>query len=106
LPPISLKKIPTFLSVAFSSLILLWLLLRWVIFDQFWPLAIANTVAFYFFMPLPLLLAFTLVQRQKLALITLLLPISVFLWLWGALFLPPLPGPTQKPAPPLNGDEL
>ena len=69
--------------------ILLWLLLRLIFFDQLWPLALANTVAEYLFVPLPGLLIASLWPVRWPALAQLSLPLIIFGLLFGPLFWPP-----------------
>lgn len=78
----------------YTVLMSLWLLSRALVFDQFWPLALLNTVAEYLFLPIPLLIIFGLWQQQRAPLFLLILPILAFVGLWGDLFLPSL---TQSP---------
>jgi vancomycin resistance protein VanJ len=79
------------LGWAYTLLIVLWLLLRWLFFDALWWLALINTVAEYLFLPLPLLLAAGLWRRRWRVLLGLSLPAIAFGALFGALFLPKLP---------------
>ena len=82
-----MKKTTT-VCIAYSLLVIFWLFSRWLLFDQAWPLAIINTTIFYFFVPLPILILAALYQRHKWAIVALGLPVGVFLFFWGALFLP------------------
>ena len=79
------------LGWAYTLLIVLWLLLRWLFFDALWWLALVNTVAEYLFLPLPALLAAGLWRRSWRLLLGLSLPAIAFGALFGALFLPKLP---------------
>ena len=91
------QRIIFIVSAAYSSLVVLWLCLRWLFFDQLWPLAIINTTIFYFFLPLPILILITIYQRQKWATAALLIPLFTFLFFWGTLFLPQI-STTIKPS--------
>ena len=70
-------------------LITIWLLLRVLFFDQFWPLALLNTVAEYLFVPLPLLLIIAVWQRHWSSLLKLGIPTIAFVLFFGELFVPP-----------------
>ncbi len=85
-----LKKGVIFLCFSYSFLLIIWFILRWLMFDQFWPLAIINTTIFYFFLPLPILMLFTIMQRLKWSFIVLIFPLGIFVYFWGSLFLPPI----------------
>jgi endonuclease/exonuclease/phosphatase (EEP) superfamily protein YafD len=87
-PSTSTQRIVITVSLTYSLLVVLWLCLRWLFFDRFWPLAIINTTIFYFFVPLPILILITIYQRQKWAMTALLIPLFIFLSFWGNLFLP------------------
>jgi endonuclease/exonuclease/phosphatase (EEP) superfamily protein YafD len=84
----------TLLISGYTVLMALWLLSRALVFDQFWPLALLNTVAEYLFLPIPFLVIFGLWQHQRAPLLLLILPIAAFVGLWGNLFYPSL---TQAP---------
>ncbi len=88
MPSFSLRRIVSVLSFTYSLLILTWLGLRWLSFDQFWPLAIINTTIFFFFLPLPILLILAVHFRLKRAIVALVLPATVLVYFWGPLFLP------------------
>lgn len=76
----------------YISFILFWLLLRLLFFDRLWFLAPLNTIAQYFFLPLPFLLIISAWRRQWIALLKLSVPTTEFIVLFGPLFLPPLSG--------------
>jgi vancomycin resistance protein VanJ len=84
------------LSLGYSLLITLWLLLRLIFFDTIWWLALANTVALYLFLPLPPLLLSSLLRRCWAALSALASPLLCAGWLFGPLFLPPWPPPSSS----------
>jgi len=94
------KKEPTCLGksianagISYSLLLFVWFILRGLFFDQIWQLAIINTLIVYLFLPLPLLILGAALARQKRALIALGAPLGIFLYFWGAQFLPRLPFP-------------
>jgi vancomycin resistance protein VanJ len=88
----------TWLISGYITFIVLWLLARAWLFDRVWPLAIITTSIFYIFLPLPILLLVALYQRHKWAVIALMLPICVFLFFWGSLFLPPAASTAGNPS--------
>jgi vancomycin resistance protein VanJ len=65
-----------------------WLGLRLVFFDGLWWLALLNTLAFYLFLPLVILLPLALWRRRWPLLIGLLAPCSMFAALFAPLLLP------------------
>ena len=92
-----LKKGVVFLCFSYSFLLVIWFFLRWLTFDQFWLLAIINTTIFYFFLPLPILMLLSIMQRLKWSFIVLLLPLGIFVYFWGILFLPSLDIANDRP---------
>lgn len=96
-----MRKYPalTRLVIGYVGFITLWLLSRFLVFDQLWPLALLNTVAEYLFIPIPLLIILIIIlslwQHQRVSLILLLLPIVGFVSLLGELFWPTLSKSTQ-----------
>jgi endonuclease/exonuclease/phosphatase (EEP) superfamily protein YafD len=70
-------------------LIALWLLLRLLLFDRFWWLALINSLAFYLFVPLVFVLPAAIWRRQSRLLLALALPLLAFIAFFGALFVPP-----------------
>ena len=83
-------------------LIALWLLLRLLLFDRLWWLALINSLAFYLFVPLVFILPAALWQRQSRLLLGLALPLLAFIALFGALFVPP----AARPRPQAQGPTL
>jgi len=73
-----------------TTLFTLWLLLRLLFFNRFWPLALVNTFAEYLFAPLPLLVLAALLKRNWRLLVPLLIPILTFTVMFGELFTPRL----------------
>jgi vancomycin resistance protein VanJ len=78
----------SWLGFLYILLIAVWLILRALFFDRFWPLAVVNTMAEYLFLPLPVLFAAGLWKHRWRLLIGLGLPIAAFGALFGVLFLP------------------
>ncbi|MDX2212803.1 MAG: endonuclease/exonuclease/phosphatase family protein [Oculatellaceae cyanobacterium bins.114] len=67
---------------------LLWLILRAIVFDRIWWVAIANSYILYFLALLPLLLIAAVWGRCWRLLLGLSVPVLAFLGLYGALFVP------------------
>lgn len=93
---------PIRLVTLYVTFITLWLLLRVLFFDRFWPLALLNTVAEYLFLPLPLFLIVSIWQRHRPSLVILGIPVVAFVVLFGELFLPPRPSPAQHTGYPIT----
>ncbi|PZV07561.1 MAG: hypothetical protein DCF32_07015 [Leptolyngbya sp.] len=95
----SLKHLTQLLGWLYVSAIALWFGLRLIFFDQFWWLALLNTIAFYLFVPVVLLLPLGLWLRLRGLLLGLSLPIALFVGLFGPLFLPSgtVPDSTSQP---------
>jgi endonuclease/exonuclease/phosphatase (EEP) superfamily protein YafD len=72
----------------YTALFTLWVLLRILFFDRFWPLALVNTFAEYLFAPLPLLVLAAVLKRNWRLLVPLLIPSLTFTVVFGELFLP------------------
>jgi endonuclease/exonuclease/phosphatase (EEP) superfamily protein YafD len=68
--------------------IVLWFGLRLLFFDRFWWLALLNTLAFYLFLPLAILLPLALWGRQRRLVFGLLFPCLLFLSLFQPLINP------------------
>jgi endonuclease/exonuclease/phosphatase (EEP) superfamily protein YafD len=62
---------------------------RLLTFDQFWLLALLNTVAEYLFLPLPVLLFISIWKRDWISLAELCVPFLIFVFIFGHLFWPP-----------------
>jgi vancomycin resistance protein VanJ len=74
-----------------------WFVLRVWLFDGLWWLAVLNTVAFYLFVPLGILMPLALIARRWQLAVGLLLPVALLLGLFGPAVLPPntpSPNPT------------
>ncbi|MEM7031387.1 MAG: endonuclease/exonuclease/phosphatase family protein [Chloroflexota bacterium] len=92
-------------SFRFTVLILVWIyacgVFAWFVAksvygDTIWWLALLNALAAQLFLPLPIFLLLGLIQRKHPSYLILILPGSIFIWLYGALFLP------QRPVPVTN----
>ncbi|HEY64444.1 MAG TPA: hypothetical protein G4O02_07715 [Caldilineae bacterium] len=96
----ALRMLSVILATAYSGGIILWLVLRVILPDsRLWCLAVANTFAEYLFLPLvPIILA-AWMARSRWALATTAVPLAVFLWMFGPLFLPRLPPPRVEGRP-------
>ena len=82
------RSILFWLITAYVTFITLWLVLRVLFFDRFWPLALLNTVAEFLFLPLPVFLLLGLGRRNWAGLLALTIPAAAFVVLFGELFLP------------------
>jgi len=76
------------LVILYAFCMAVWLLLRLILFDQFWPLALVNTAAEYLFVPLPILIILIIWKRRWRLFLPLSIPIIIFVALFGRLFLP------------------
>ena len=95
--PQSRKSSPLFAAITiYTALFAIWLGLRLLVFDSYWPLALLNTVAEYYFIPLPLLAVVTVVYKRWRWLVPLALPAVTFVALFGQLFLPAWPTRTDN----------
>ncbi|MEA5451315.1 endonuclease/exonuclease/phosphatase family protein [Leptolyngbya sp. CCNP1308] len=83
-----LQYLTQLLGWLYIGAIALWFGLRLVFFDRFWWLALLNTIAFYLFVPVVLLLPLSIWLRLRGLLLGLALPIAIFVGLFGPLFLP------------------
>jgi vancomycin resistance protein VanJ len=87
------SKFISFLIWGYVFLFSLWILLRLVFFDEFWWLALINTVALYIFVPLLIFLPIALWCRQWKLLTGLAFPLGVFIAFYSPFFLPAFPAP-------------
>jgi vancomycin resistance protein VanJ len=79
----------SFVTTNYVVFIILWMAARLRIFDQFWLLALLNTVAEYLFAPLPILLFIGIWKCNRVSLAELCIPLLLFLLMFGHLFWPP-----------------
>jgi vancomycin resistance protein VanJ len=91
------------LSWAYFTILFGWLVLYLLVGDRFSYLGLVNNFAVYLFFPLPIIATIALITWRKELIGGTLLGIAVFLWFWGALFLPRLNVPKGgNPHPPLT----
>ncbi len=72
----------------YGATVVLWFVLHLWLGDTVWWLALLSTFAPFFFTPLVLLLPACLIWRQRALWGGAVLPLAIFLWLYGGLFLP------------------
>ncbi len=72
----------------YIALVLCWFLAYLTLGDRFGLLAIFNTLAVYFFLPLPILIIGAFFLKRKDLWIGIVGLCLIFLWLWGGLFIP------------------
>lgn len=77
--------------IGYTVVLCIWFLLRLAFKDNLSWLALANTGALYLFAPLVLFIPLVLLARRWRLLAVLLLPLALFLYLFGASFLPRVP---------------
>ncbi|GAB4371460.1 MAG: hypothetical protein Kow00121_13020 [Elainellaceae cyanobacterium] len=94
---IKLRRLLHLLGWCYIGLLILWFSLRLVFFDQIWWLALLNTIAFYLFVPLALLLPLSIWARQRYLILGLAIPTAMFIGLFGKLLLPSFLTPTLMP---------
>src|SRR5690242_6061368 len=83
-----LRRIINIITLIYLLVMLLYALSRFIIQDRFWIISLLNTFAFVIFVPLPILLIFTLIARSRRAMLYLL-PIIMWIVIWfGPRFLP------------------
>ncbi|PSN12517.1 hypothetical protein C7293_19800 [filamentous cyanobacterium CCT1] len=107
--PISRRKLRAnlsyslnFLGWLYIGLIIVWLGLRLVFFDQFWWLALLNTMALYLFAPVVFLLPLAIGFRQRRLVLGLAIPIAIFVGLFGELLVPSFARPELTPQATFN----
>lgn len=81
------------LALLYLGLLLVWLGSRLLWFDQFWWLALLNTFAFWWLLPLLMVLPWVMWRRQWWRLAACALPLVLVLNWYGPLFLPSLAAP-------------
>lgn len=82
------------LARLYAGLLGAWFILYQILGDTIWWLTLLNIFAPYLFLPLSLLLPFSLIVKWRL-LRALSLPLLIFAWLYGQLFLPGWPVATN-----------
>lgn len=75
------RQVTNVLCGLYLLLILLYLLLRFTVGDNFWPLALVNSFIFLLFIPLPVLLLLAILTRSRHALLSLM-PVLQLISLW------------------------
>jgi vancomycin resistance protein VanJ len=95
-----LFRVMLVLSWAYAGLLAVWLLLRALLFDQLWWLALANTLALYLLLPLLIVVPLALIGRARRLLLALTPPCVAFVMLFGDLLVPPVVRPAQGAAGP------
>jgi endonuclease/exonuclease/phosphatase (EEP) superfamily protein YafD len=88
------RKITIGLTGLYTGLLCAWFILYQKLGDSLWWLALLNIFAPYLFLPLILLLPLNFISRWRLLWI-LSLPLLIFAWLYGQLFLPGWPVATN-----------
>jgi len=86
-----LERAASIAGWSYVGLTVAWWGLRLALADRLWWLALLNTLAFYWFAPLVVLLPVALWQRQRRLLCGLALPLALFCYLFGGLFVPSVP---------------
>ena len=92
----STSKFISRLAWIYNILFFLWILLRFLLFDSLWVLALINTVALYLFVPLIILLPFALFSKRWSLVFGLCFPLGLFIGLYSSFFLPSLPTPVSQ----------
>jgi vancomycin resistance protein VanJ len=76
------------LAVTYAVAVVAWQALRLIAGDRWWWLALANTASLYLFLPLLVLLPLAWLSRSRAAVIAAVVPLAIFILLYGGLFLP------------------
>ncbi|MGB3650999.1 MAG: endonuclease/exonuclease/phosphatase family protein [Rivularia sp. (in: cyanobacteria)] len=97
-----ISKFISNLGWLYVVLFCLWILLRNILFDSLWWLALINTVALYIFVPLIIFLPFALLFRKWRLLFGLCFPLGLFIGLYGSFFLPSLSTSTPQNQPTIK----
>lgn len=92
------------LTWAYFTFLFGWLAAYAITGDRFGYLALTNSLAVYFFTPLPAATLVAALTRRRDLLGGVILGAGAFLWLWGPLFMPRLDPPAKSgnPHPPLT----
>lgn len=77
--------------VVYGIAIVAWQILRVVVGDRWAPVAAADLVSIYLFLPLIVLLPLAFLMRRGVAIVGVLVPFIIFLLLYGVMYLPNLP---------------
>lgn len=90
--PITMKRF--YGSLLYVIALNFWFALWVLTGDRFWWMALLNRVVPYLFLPAVLLAGVAMIRREKVALASLLIPLLIFVYLYGAYFLPQRANPT------------
>jgi vancomycin resistance protein VanJ len=85
------KKIILILSWGYAAIVVLWFLLHACFGDTIWWLALLNAFVPFFFLPLILLVPACVMYRHRTFWRSVALPLVIFVFLYGELFLPNVP---------------
>jgi endonuclease/exonuclease/phosphatase (EEP) superfamily protein YafD len=77
--------------VLYGIAIVFWQILRYIVGDRWMLVAAADIASVYLFLPLVVLLPLAFLSRRGLAVVGVLVPLFIFLVLYGGMFLPHLP---------------
>ncbi|HUF00254.1 MAG TPA: endonuclease/exonuclease/phosphatase family protein [Anaerolineales bacterium] len=82
---------PGILVSGYTLAVFVWFALWLTVGDANWVLVLANRVAFFMFLPIPLLLMFSFLLHQRKPAALLIIPTSIFLWFYYPYLLPGIP---------------
>lgn len=89
----------TAVCLTYATAIVVWQALRLLAGDRWWWLAVVNTLSLYLFLPVAILAPLALLSRRRAAILATLVPLFIWLLLFGGLFLPGVSAGTE-------GDEV
>ena len=92
----------TGLAVAYAIGVLVWQGLRFTPVGEWWPFELLDIFGVWLYAPLPPLLLGGLLARRRAALLSLVLPIALFGWEYGGLFVPRATASTPADGAPLR----
>ncbi len=87
---ILLRRLALFLVLLYTGLLSIWYLAFLIADENLWPLGLINAFAVYLFVPLPVMIGMAVLARRRLAW-SVVIPVFIFLKLFGADLLPPSP---------------
>lgn len=90
------------LAIAYAAGIVAWQGLRLLAGDRWWWLGLANTLSLYLFLPLPIVGLLAVLSRRRAAIAAAVVPLVVFVVLYGGLFLPRPAAGQARGAPTLR----
>ena len=94
----------TTLTTLYTLLVISWFVLHTLLGDRPWWLALINIFAPHLFLPLLLLLPLALLAQRRIAMMSLIPPLLLFVWLYGNLFIPMPPTATAAEGGPIADD--